>query len=93
MIANPSVPPIVGAPLPDFAGAVASLPIRIEFSPLILVVLAMLAGIYIAAMSVVLLYHWRRFPFEHAIFLTAERIYLTGVALLLSVVVVGILIS
>jgi uncharacterized BrkB/YihY/UPF0761 family membrane protein len=93
MDVNTSVPPIGGAGLPDLAGGLTSLPIQIEFSPLILLVLTMLVGIFIAAISVVLIYHWRRFPFEHEIFQTAERVYMFGVVLMLAVAVFGILIA
>jgi uncharacterized BrkB/YihY/UPF0761 family membrane protein len=74
-----------------FSGKLASLPIVFVFSPLVLIVLTMLVGIFVAALSVMLIYHWRRFPFEHDVFHRVERIYLTGVALLLVVVVFSIL--
>jgi hypothetical protein len=52
-----------------------------------------LVGILIAALSVMLVYHWRRFPFEHSVFQTAERIYSVGVILLLCAAAFGILIA
>jgi len=91
MVVSPSVPPISAAGLPDLTGALGSFPISIELSSLVLVVLTVLVGIFIGAVSVVLIYHWRRFPFEHDIFRTAERVYLSGVALMLVGVVIGIL--
>ena len=66
-------------------------PIVLDFSPLALVIVTMLAGIFIAAVSVILVYHWRRFPFEHEIFRTVERVYFAGVILFLAVSVFGIL--
>lgn len=89
----PSIPRIAPAGVSEFTNSWASLPLSIEISPLVLVVLTVLAGIFIAAMTVVLIYHWRRFPFEHEIFRTAERVYLGGVVVFLAVAVVGILIS
>jgi len=93
VLGTPSIPqfnnPVAGA----LGNAVPSLPIVLDVSPLALLVLTMLVGIFIAAVSVVLIYHWRRFPFEHDTFRTAERIYLAGTLLLLAVAVVGILMS
>lgn len=93
MLATPSVPQFSGVPIPNIAGAMMSFPIRVEMSPLILVVLTMLVGIFVAAISVILVYHWRRFPFEPRIFRAAERIYFMGVLLGCVFAVVGILIS
>jgi hypothetical protein len=67
--------------------------LQLVFSPLVLVVLTMLVGIFVAALSVMLVYHWRRFPFEQGIFLTVERIYFAGVFVLTSVAVLGVLLS
>jgi hypothetical protein len=93
MLATPPVPQLNNAVLPDFAGSLATLPIQLEITPLALVVLTLLVGIFVAALSVVLVYHWRRFPFEHDTFRSAERLYLAGVVILLAVAVAGILIS
>ena len=57
------------------------------------VVFTILVGIFIAAVTVVLIYHWRRFPFEHEIFQSAERMYLSGVVFLLALAVLGIFIA
>ncbi len=75
----------------DGAGAWASLPLTLDISPLVLVVLTSLVGIFIAAISVILVYHWRRFPFEHDTFIMAERVYMMGVGVLLAIAVIGIL--
>lgn len=74
-------------------GSLGTFPLHVETSPLALVVLTMLAGIFAAAVSVILVYHWRRFPFEHETFQTAERIYLFGVVVFLAISVIGILIA
>jgi len=66
---------------------------QLAVSPLVLVVLTMLVGIFVAAMTVMLVYHWRRFPFEHDVFRLAERVYMIGVVLLLAAAVAGILLS
>ncbi len=65
----------------------------VELSPLVLVSLASLVGVFIAAVTVILLYHWRRFPFEHEIFKTAERVYIGGVIALGAIAGLGILFS
>lgn len=93
MLATPPVPQFTNAALPDFGGSLAALPLQLEITPLALVVLTLLVGIFVAAISVVLVYHWRRFPFEHDTFRLAERFYLVGVAAFLAVAVFGILIS
>lgn len=93
MLATPLVPQFTQPTLPTFTGSLSSLPIHVESSPLVLVIFTLLVGIFIAAVSVVLIYHWRRFPFEHDLFRAAERFYLAGVAILFTVAVVGILIA
>jgi hypothetical protein len=75
----------------DGTDAWASLPLTLDISPLVLVVLTSLVGVFIAAISVILVYHWRRFPFEHETFIGAERVYMAGVVILLMVAVIGIL--
>jgi hypothetical protein len=81
--------PLSGA----FSGSLDIFPIVLDFSPLALVIVTMLAGIFTAAVSVILVYHWRRFPFEQEIFRTVERVYFVGVILLLAVSVFGILLA
>lgn len=73
--------------------SLGSLPLRLEPTPLALAVLIMLVGIFVAAISVVLIYHWRRFPFERELFRWVERAYLVGVVFLLAVAVLGIFLS
>ncbi len=53
----------------------------------------LLVGIFTAAATVMLVYHWRRFPFEHDTFRTAERVYLLGTVVLMAVAVAGLLLS
>ncbi|MCC6934097.1 MAG: hypothetical protein IT406_00150 [Candidatus Yanofskybacteria bacterium] len=90
MLTGPQVPQLSQAPLPEFRMAWGGEALRLEISPLSLVVLTLLAGIFVAAMSVVLVYHWRRFPFEHETFRRAERVYLFGVVVFLAMAVAGI---
>ncbi len=90
-LASPYIPPIAPAGLSDLAGSWATLPLTIDISPLVLVVLTSLVGIFIAAVTVVLVYHWRRFPFEHDIFHRAEYIYVAGLAVFLGLSVLGVL--
>lgn len=93
MLSTPQVPQLSQAPIPELRMLWGDTPLRLEASPLSLVVLTMLVGIFVAAVTVVLVYHWRRFPFEHETFRYAERVYLLGVAVFLVIAVVGILIS
>ena len=90
---TPQIPRLFSGLFPDTASTITSLPLRIEVSSLMLIVLAVLVGIFIATITVILLYHWRRFPFEVETFRTAERIYLSGVVIFLAVAVIGILIT
>lgn len=80
-------------PIPHIGGPLGSFTLQLGVSPLMLVVLTMLVGIFVAAVSVMLVYHWRRFPFEQEVFRTVENVYMAGVALLLVTAVVGILLS
>ena len=93
MLVTPQIPRLFSGLFPDTASTITSLPLRIEVSSLMLIVLAVLVGIFIATITVILLYHWRRFPFEVETFRTAERIYLSGVVIFLAVAVIGILIT
>lgn len=88
------VPPTTsGVPGLNLLGAGNLFPLQVIVSPLALVVLLALAGILTAVVSVILIYHWRRFQFEHETFRWAERIYLFGVLGFLAVAIFGILIS
>jgi len=78
---------------PDLFAAWGGLPIRAEISPVVLAVFLALAGIFVAGVTVVLIYHWRRFPFEHETFRWAERLYLLGTSVLLGVALLGIIIA
>ncbi|MEK7638354.1 MAG: hypothetical protein AAB375_02945 [Patescibacteria group bacterium] len=93
MAVNPSLPQFGAPVLPRIGGPLAEFSMQLAVSPLVLVVLTMLVGIFVAAMTVMLVYHWRRFPFEHDVFRRAERIYMVGVVLLLAVAVVGIFLT
>lgn len=93
MAVNSPIPQFGGPMLPRIGGTLGSFSMQLTVSPLVLVVLTMLVGIFVAAMTVMLVYHWRRFPFEHDVFRLAERIYMVGVVTLLVVAVVGILLT
>ena len=93
MFQTPQLPHLAPRGISDFTGSWASLPLQLDISPLVLVVLTSLAGIFIGAVSVVLIYHWRRFPFEQEIFRNAERIYIIGVGVFLALAFVGILLT
>jgi hypothetical protein len=90
MLTGPQVPQFQG---PDFFASLGGFPLRVEITPLGLGIMLVLAGVLTAAVTVVLMYHWRRFPFEHTVFRHAELLYLIGVVLLLSAAVIGTLLS
>jgi len=56
-------------------------------------VLLALVGIFVATLSVMLIFHWRRFPFETDLFTRVEHWYLFGVFVFIAAAVVGILIA
>ena len=93
MAVNTPIPQFSTPVLPHIGGSLGGFSMQLAVSPLVLVVLTMLVGIFVAAMTVMLVYHWRRFPFEHDVFRRAERMYMVGVVLLLAVAVVGILLT
>lgn len=88
MLTAPEAPAVQA---PDLLASWGNLPIQLEVSPVVLAVLLALVGVFVAIVSVVLMYHWRRFPFEHDTFRWAERIYLAGTAVLLGLAVLGVL--
>lgn len=93
MVVNTPIPQFSAPVLPHIGGTLGNFSMQLAVSPLVLVVLTMLVGIFVAAMTVMLVYHWRRFPFEHDVFRRAERIYMAGVVVLLVVAVVGIFLT
>jgi len=92
MLATPSVP-VIPVPANVKLGALFQFPVRITLDPVVLTVLLALVGIFVATLSVMLIYHWRRFPYETDLFARVERWYLAGVFVLLAVAVLGIFIS
>jgi hypothetical protein len=87
---GPTVPSIQN---PDLLASWGGFPIRIELTPLVLAVLLVLAGVFVAGLSVMLVYHWRRFPFEHDLFRWVERLYFLGVLVLTGAALAGIILS
>jgi hypothetical protein len=90
MLDTPVIPEVQ---TPDLLATLGNLPIQVELSPLVLSVLLLPVGIFVAALSVMLVYHWRRFPFEHELFRWVERVYLLGVLALFAIAVAGIILS
>lgn len=90
MLATPTVPVL---PVPDLSSALGGLPLRFELSPVALAVVLALAGIFFAVVSVVLVYHWRRFPFEQDVFDRVERWYFGVSSLLIGLAVLAIIFS
>jgi hypothetical protein len=87
----PTLPDIQGI---GVAGTIADVfPIVIEISPMVLVLFLVLASIFLAIVSVILVYHWRRFPFEHELFRRVERVYTSVLLILGLTAAVGILLT
>jgi len=53
-------------------------PLSSTIPPLALAALFGIAMLYTAGMSVMLIYHWRKYPFERRTLLRAERLYVSG---------------
>jgi hypothetical protein len=70
--------------------ALAALRLQFDLSQLGLGIVMALVGIFFAVASVVLLYHWRRFPYEHQTLHRVERLYELVSILLIAVAVFGI---
>jgi len=68
-------------------------PIPIDISPLVVGIIFVLVGIFVAAISVILIYHWRRFPFEYERFKWVERVYLSGTGALLAIAAASVIAS
>jgi H+/Cl- antiporter ClcA len=92
MLATPSVP-VLPPPSHVSLGSFSGVSFHVTFDPVILTVLLALVGIFVAMLSVMLIYHWRKFPFEQDLFRRVERGYLLGIFVLCTTAVVGILIA
>ncbi len=92
MLQTPAIPALPTPGIQSF-GTALQFPLPLTLDPVTLTVVLALVGIFIAALSVVLIYHWRRFQFELELFRRVEHWYLFGVAILLAAAVLGILIA
>ena len=90
MIATPTVPVMSGGDLTTFLGG---LPLHFELSQAALAIALALVGILFATVSVVLIYHWRRFPFEQEVFARVERLYFLVATVLLVMSVLFVFIA
>jgi membrane protein implicated in regulation of membrane protease activity len=84
MLETPAVP------ASDLSAVFGGLPLQFELSPFALIIIMALVLIFFAVVSVVLIYHWRRFPFEHQTFHRVERLY-EVVSIILVTLAVGAL--
>ena len=92
MLQTPAVP-VLPTPAHVSLGALSGISVHVTFDPIILTVLLALVGIFVATLSVMLIFHWRRFPFETDLFTRVEHWYLFGVFVFIAAAVVGILIA
>jgi hypothetical protein len=92
MLETPTIPAVFGG---GDVGTIslAGLPVLVEVSPAALIVIFALVALYAAALTVVLVYHWRRFPFEHVLFKNIEHFYAIGHVLFLGCALVAILLT
>lgn len=90
MLPTPTVPVI---PQSDLAGALGGFPLTLDLSPIALMIVLLLAGLFFAAISVIMVYHWRRFPYERTVFDRVERWYFRVAGLLVGASLVCIWIA
>ena len=88
MLTAPAIPPVIA---PDLANALGGFPFHFDFSPLAMGIVLALVAIFFAVVTVVLVYHWRRFPFDQEVFDRVERWYFVVSGVLLAVSLIGIL--
>lgn len=62
----------------------------IELAPVGLMIVIMLVSVFFATLSVILIYHWRRFPYEQTVFHRVERLYFLVAFVLLGISIVCI---
>jgi len=86
MIATPIIPKIPGI---TWSG----LPLKFELTPVTLGIVMTLVLIFFAVVSLVLLYHWRRFPFEHETFQRVEKVYEVVSLVLVAIAVFAVFFS
>jgi membrane protein implicated in regulation of membrane protease activity len=89
MIAAPSIPAFAS----DLTAAFGGLPLTFELSRVGLAIVMTLVLIFFAVASIVLIYHWRRFPFEQDVFDRVERLYEAVSVILVTIAVFGIFFS
>jgi tellurite resistance protein TehA-like permease len=89
MLATPTFSPLS---LPSLSNLSGNFPLRLELSPEALLVLFLVAGVFFAAMSVIFVYHWRRFPYEQEIFNRVEVLYFGVASALLAIAFISIFI-
>ena len=87
MLTAPTIPSFH---MPALLGGFA---VQLDFSPMALGIILALVAIFFATVTVILVYHWRRFPYDQAVFDSVERVYVIVSAVLLAVSILGILAS
>lgn len=90
MIATPTVSPVSIQSLSNLFGG---FPLQLELSRVALLVLLLLVSVFFAALSVIFVYHWRRFPYEQAVFSRVEHLYFSVSIIFLAVALFGIVLS
>lgn len=88
-----STPLIPQGPAPTWGSILAGFPLQVDLSPIALAVVLVLVCILFAAVSIVLVYHWRRFPFEQEVFDRVEKVYMLVSGILLAISVLAIVLS
>ena len=86
------MPPEIPAFVPDIT-AVITLPLQFSIPSHILVLAFALVGAFWATMTVIYLYHWRRFPYDKPFLKMGERIYVAGSVVCIVIALGGIIVS
>jgi hypothetical protein len=80
-------PDVLPAVTPDWS-ALVSLPLRVSVSQTILILVFALVVVFWAIMTVIFIYHWRRFPYGKVFLGRIEWLYL-GVSAVLILLALG----
>lgn len=88
----PEIPGVLPDITPDIA-RIFTLPLRFSIPPHILVLVFAVVVAFWAVMTVIFLYHWRKFPYDKPFLKAGEMIYLSGSAVFILIALGGIVAS
>lgn len=88
----PEIPGIIPDITPDIT-AILTFPLRFSIPPHILVLVFAVVVSFWAVMTVIFLYHWRKFPYDKPFLKAGEMIYFSGSAVFILIALGGIVAS